>query len=159
MRGVIKKMRLTDHHPALTTNDTPFEDGRSAKGWDVNGGEGRNKKVIHTIYCARRNIVWKSEHLMRRSWGGRMVATKIWTSRCVIGGKETNRVLTECRKTTEADHSNYRWRTMGANQCQSSKKRWLTYLNREINQCYVHGELKSQRGELDWVNNTRWDQE
>jgi len=50
MRGEIKKMRLTDHSPTLTTSDGPFEDGEPAEGCDVNGGGERNRKVTDTIY-------------------------------------------------------------------------------------------------------------
>jgi len=56
MRGIFKKMRLTDHSPTLTTSDDHFEYGEIAEGCDVNDGGGRDRKVIYTIYSARREV-------------------------------------------------------------------------------------------------------
>jgi len=56
MHGIVEKMRHADHNRKLTTHSSPFKGGGSAKGEGVNGSEGRNKKVIDTIYFTRLDV-------------------------------------------------------------------------------------------------------
>ena len=63
MRGVIKKMRLTNRSPTLTTHDSPFEDGEY---WNADG-QGMNGKdeEIEGGYIPRGEM-WDQEIMEQR---------------------------------------------------------------------------------------------